>query len=98
MVLGVAAVAAAAGADVAAVAVAPDAGAAGAAGSAFVDEAGRLFLASEIGLGIVHSLDMEAAADAIERGAWTTRDDRFAALVGRFAYQLEPKAETTSPR
>ena len=33
---------------------------------AFVDESGRLFLASEIGLGLVHTLDMEAAAEAIE--------------------------------
>jgi hypothetical protein len=73
-------------------------GRAATAGNAFVDEAGRLFVASDIGLGIVHTLDMEAAADAIERGAWTTREESFAALVERFAYQLEPKPEATSPR
>ena len=30
----------------------------------FVDEAGRLFLASDLGLGIVHTLDMNVAGDA----------------------------------
>lgn len=66
--------------------------------AAFVDEAGRLFLASEIGLGIVHTLDMEAAAEAIEAGVWTPRDTAFEALAERSGYQLDPKATTTSPR
>ena len=41
--------------------------------AALLDEAGRLFLASDIGLGIVHTLDMEAASDAVESGAWQRR-------------------------
>lgn len=73
-------------------------GRAATASDAFVDEAGRLFLATGIGLGIVHTLDMEAAAEAIEAGVWETRDAMFAALVERFGYQLEPKPEATSPR
>ena len=70
------------------------------AGEAFVDEAGRLFLASALGLGIVHTLDMEAAAEAIESGVWTARETTFAALVERFGYLLapKPKGQATSPR
>ena len=30
---------------------------------------GRLFLATDLGFGIVHTLDMDVAADAVERGA-----------------------------
>ena len=60
------------------------------ASEAIVDEAGRLFVASDIGLGIVHTLDMELAADAVERGEWQPREESFASLVERFAYRLNP--------
>ena len=58
---------------------------------AFVDEAGRLFLASDLGLGLVHTLDMGVAAEAVERGVWRPQDVAFEALVGRFGYRLEPR-------
>ena len=61
-------------------------------GEAFVDEVGRLFLASDLGLGIVHTLDMDVASDAVERGVWQPREARFAALVERFGYRLSPAA------
>ena len=56
--------------------------------SAQVDEHGRLFLDSDAGYGIVHTLDMEAAADAIERGHWSTETVAFAELPARFGYRL----------
>ncbi len=58
---------------------------------AIEDEHGRLFAASDIGLGLVHTLDMEAAANAIERGDWPLRQVAFAALPRLFGYQLTPK-------
>lgn len=58
--------------------------------SAWLDEHGRLFLATELGLGIVHTLDMETAADAVERGLWVPRETRFAELPARFGYRLSP--------
>jgi hypothetical protein len=58
--------------------------------SAWLDEHGRLFLATDIGLGIVHTLDMETAADAVERGAWPVTELRFDALPHRFGYRLDP--------
>src|SRR3954468_1846699 len=46
--------------------------------SAQLDEHGRLFLDTDAGYGIVHTLDMEAAADAVERGHWRTETVAFA--------------------
>ena len=60
------------------------------ASEAAVDEAGRLFLVTDLGLGLVHTLDMELAADAIERGSWQAHEHSFAALVERFGYRLRP--------
>jgi hypothetical protein len=60
--------------------------------SAWLDEHGRVFLATELGLGIVHTLDMGLAADAVERGEWAPADARFDSLPGRFGYCLSPAA------
>lgn len=60
--------------------------------SAWLDEHGRLFLATELGLGIVHTLDMGLAADAVERGEWAPAELRFDALPARFGYCLSPTA------
>ncbi len=60
--------------------------------SACTDEQGRLFIATELGLGLVHTLDMEAAADAIEQGFWSVDALRFDELAGRFRYCLSPAA------
>jgi hypothetical protein len=63
------------------------------AGEAFLDESGRLFLASDLGLGLVHTLDMGVAGEAVERGLWRPEETPFAALVTRFGYRLSPAAE-----
>ncbi len=60
--------------------------------SAWLDEHGRLFLATELGLGLVHTLDMGLAADAVERGEWAPAEARFDTLPGRFGYCLSPAA------
>ena len=60
--------------------------------SALVDEAGRLFVAGDIGLGIVHTLDMDLAADAVGAGTWVPEAVEFASLPGRFGYCLSPAA------
>jgi hypothetical protein len=58
--------------------------------SAWLDECGRLFLMTDIGLGIVHSLDMHTAAEAIEGGIWPVREIQFSELPHRFKYCLSP--------
>ena len=62
-------------------------------GDTFVDASGRLFLAGDLGLGLVHTLDMNVASDAVERGLWTPQEARFEALVERFAYRLSPATD-----
>lgn len=60
--------------------------------SAWLDDMGRLFLATEHGLGLVRSMDMDAAADALESGAWgEPQEITFQALRERFGYQLNPQ-------
>jgi len=58
--------------------------------SAWLDEHGRLLLATDLGLGIVHTLDMNLAADAVEAGHWAPTEARFDTLPGRFGYCLKP--------
>lgn len=61
--------------------------------SALIDESGRLFVATDLGLGLVHTLDMEAAADAIELGQWSVANVLAAELAKRFGDCLSPQAE-----
>jgi Protein of unknown function (DUF2946) len=61
--------------------------------SAWLDEHGRVFLATDLGLGIVHTLDMGLAADAVERGEWAPADTRFETLPALHAYRLSPAAD-----
>ena len=59
--------------------------------SAWLDEQGRLFLDTDIGYGLVHTLDMGLAAQAVEAGAWTPAELPFAQMPGRFGYVLQPQ-------
>ncbi|MEY8875813.1 MAG: DUF2946 family protein [Leptothrix sp. (in: b-proteobacteria)] len=60
--------------------------------SAWLDERGRLFLATARGLGLVRSTDMDAAADAVLAGLWTPQDIDSADLPARFGHCLSPLA------
>jgi hypothetical protein len=61
--------------------------------SAWLDERGRVFVATDLGLGLVHTLDMELAADAISHGQWAIGDVRCAELPARFGFRLRPALE-----
>lgn len=55
------------------------------------DEAGRLYVESAIGLGLVHSLDVAVAADVLERGAWPQPEPVQAKeLASRFGFVRSP--------
>ena len=58
--------------------------------SALLDEAGRLFLDTDLGLGLVHTQDMALAANAVEGGRWQPEEVRFETLPARFGYRLKP--------
>lgn len=56
-----------------------------------VDEAGRLYLHSALGLGLVHTLDVGMAAELIEQGRWTVVECHSASLPERFGYVPSPQ-------
>jgi hypothetical protein len=61
--------------------------------SAWLDEHGRLFLDTDLGFGLVHTLDMDVAASAVEAGVWQPVELPFSAMPGRFGYCLKPVPE-----
>jgi len=54
------------------------------------DEVGRVFIETDMGLGLVHTQDMGAVADAVEQGRWTPEPVRAAELPARYGYVLSP--------
>jgi hypothetical protein len=58
-----------------------------------LDETGKLYVATSLGLGLVHTQDVGIAAEAIEQGAWPAPVSvREADLPGRFGYVASPAA------
>jgi hypothetical protein len=58
--------------------------------TAWLDEHGRLFLDTDLGFGLVHTLDMLLAAQAVERGDWQPQAMAFDEMPRRFGYVLRP--------
>ena len=58
--------------------------------ASWLDENGRLFLATDIGLGLVHTMDMGLAAQAVDNGAWQPAEMPWAQMPRHFAFQLKP--------
>ena len=58
--------------------------------SAWLDQNGRLYLATDLGLGLVHTLDMEPAADAVSSGLWPPQEVQSAELPTRFGFVRKP--------
>lgn len=59
----------------------------------WLDEAGRLYLETDLGFGLVHSQDVLDAAAAIERGLWTPEPLDAEAAPARFGYVREPRPD-----
>lgn len=57
-----------------------------------LDESGRLYLVTDRGIGLVHSADMNLAADAVEAGRWRPAEVRADALPARFGFIPHPQA------
>ena len=58
---------------------------------AWVDEEGRLYLQTNAGFGLVHSLDVAQAADLIEQALWPLQECRRSDLPERFGFVLSPQ-------
>jgi len=55
-----------------------------------VDENGRVYLDTTRGLGLVHTLDVARAAQALEMGRWILEDAASQELPLRYAFELSP--------
>ena len=62
----------------------------------FVDEAGRVYLDTDLGFGLVHTQDMVLASDAVESGRWQPADVQAADLPARFGYVTSPAARAAA--
>jgi hypothetical protein len=58
-----------------------------------VDEQGRVFLLTDLGFGLVHTLDVAQAAEAIEQGLWVPEEMAAKDLPQRFGYVCSPAAQ-----
>jgi len=56
-----------------------------------LDELGRLYLETDTGFGLVHTMDMGQAADAVEDGLWVPQEVLAAELPTRHGYQTSPQ-------
>ncbi len=64
--------------------------------ASWLDEQERLFLSTPLGLGIVHTVDMLWAAQAVDEGLWTPQACRHADLLRDQRVVLEPAPAPTS--
>ena len=67
-------------------------GAAAVARSCLVDERGWLYFDSDIGFGLLHSLEVARLADLIEQGHWQPETVDAASLPARFGFERSPMA------
>lgn len=58
-----------------------------------LDEAGRVYLATPLGLGLVHSLDVGLVADAIDQGRWAPESVRSEDLPARYGFVKSPAGQ-----
>lgn len=56
-----------------------------------MDEEGRLYLATSLGLGLVHTMDVAVAAELIEQGRWTLLECPRAELPVRYGFVISPQ-------
>ena len=56
-----------------------------------LDEQGRVYLQADTGFGLVHSMDMNQVADAVEQGRWLVQDVMAADLAQRFNFVDSPQ-------
>lgn len=61
-----------------------------------LDEQGRVYLQTDTGFGLVHSMDMNQVADALEQGRWRAQEAPAADLAPRFNYVTSPQQRQKS--
>ncbi|PXW96548.1 hypothetical protein C7444_10666 [Sphaerotilus hippei] len=64
---------------------------------ALLDESGRLYLQTELGLGLVRSMDMAVAVEPVEQGLWAPLEVTRAGLPRRAGFVLSPQQALAGP-
>lgn len=64
---------------------------AGEVSQSLLDELGRLYLVTALGIGLVHTSDMALAADAVEAGRWTPEPVQAAELPTAWGFVRSPQ-------
>jgi Protein of unknown function (DUF2946) len=64
----------------------------------WTDQQGRLFIDCEIGFGLLHTLDVGIAAQAVDAGDWRPQALDFERMPARFGYVLSPAAAVREER
>ncbi len=60
-----------------------------------VDEAGRVYLSTDLGFGLVHTQDVAVVAEAVQAGVWLPQEVDSAGLAQRFGYVASPQRDST---
>lgn len=63
-----------------------------------VDETGRVYLDTTLGLGLVHTLDVAVAADALDSGAWVLEEVLSGQLPQRFGFVKSPATQNATKK
>jgi hypothetical protein len=63
-----------------------------------LDEDGRVYLHADCGLGLVHTLDTDAVARAVEVGRWVPREVQARTLSEQYAFCPSPAQDAASRR
>lgn len=71
---------------------------AGAVQQSLLDDEGRLYLVTALGIGLVHTNDMALAADAVDAGRWEPRPVLAAELPGTWGFVRSPQRRAAARR
>ena len=63
----------------------------------FTDQTGRVYFQTEMGFGLLHTLDVAKAAEGLEKDLWPLESMETSEMPSRFAYTLSPEEDNKKP-
>ncbi|MDE3233944.1 MAG: DUF2946 family protein, partial [Pseudomonadota bacterium] len=63
----------------------------------YTDDLGRVFFNSQLGFGLLHTLDVGKAAEGLEQGVWALESILAEELPTKFDFNLSPAADKKKP-
>lgn len=65
--------------------------------SCWLDETGKAYLDTDLGFGLVHTMDVARLAKALEQGLWDCQECQMEALPKTFGYERSPQLAQAHP-